>query len=150
MFQLIQMKGGGIAPMLGKAILGIFAIEFLHDTVTRDFGKNTGCGYAEADSIPADQGRLLHRKSLYRQPIHQGMGGRMSVSFQPIQSSLHGKSRGTQNIEIANFPGTGFSQRIQDILVFQQQDKKRFSPAVTQFLGIIKSLKAKPLGKDHC
>ena len=56
----------GIAPMLGKSVLGIFLIEFVHDTVPGDLGQDTGGGNTEADPIPANKCSVLDRESLHR------------------------------------------------------------------------------------
>jgi len=64
------MFGGGIAPMFGKSILGIFTINFFHDSIPGYFGQNAGGGDTEAESIPSDQCCVINRQPLDRQSIN--------------------------------------------------------------------------------
>jgi len=56
--------------MFGKSILGIFTINFFHDSIPGYFGQNAGGGDTEAESIPSDQCCVINRQPLDRQSIN--------------------------------------------------------------------------------
>ena len=61
----------GIAPMTGKAVLGVFPIKIIHDSVARHLGQNTGSRDAQADAITPDKGSLLDREPLGWKAVNQ-------------------------------------------------------------------------------
>ncbi len=64
--------------MSGKSILWIFAIEFLHDPITRYLGQNARSSNTQAESVAPHEGRLFDWQSFDRESIDERMGRMMS------------------------------------------------------------------------
>ena len=81
MFQHSQMFRRGIAPMFGKSILWIFAIELLHNPITRYLGQDVRSSDTQAKSIASHEGRLFNWQSFDRQSVDKYMSRMMSIFF---------------------------------------------------------------------
>lgn len=135
--QASEMVRRGIAPMTGKAVLGKFPVQLVHDPVARHLGQDTGGSNAQADPVPADQSGLLHRESLGRKPVDQSMSGRRSLLGENFQGPAHGKVGGPEDIEIPDLNGTRLGDGIADVRMPGDHQEEFLALGGRELLGVI-------------
>jgi len=89
--------------MPGEAVLGVFLVQHIHDSIASNLGQDAGGGDTEADPVTPDQRGMLDRQSLNGQAIHKGMGALMSVFMKSYYGTGHGKMSCPQDIELSDF-----------------------------------------------
>lgn len=103
LLKLSEVFGRGIAPMIGKSIVRIFPIEFIHDPIAGNLGQDAGGRNAETDPVTPDQRGMINGKSLDGQAIHESVNALMSVFMQSCQSARHCDMSSPQDIQVSNF-----------------------------------------------
>jgi len=73
----------------------------------------------------------------------------MSVFLQPIQSTLHGKMRGSQDIELSDFFSTTLCNGIENLPVFGKLKVKLLPSLLSELLRVVQPLQRKAIRKDH-
>lgn len=76
------------------------------------------------------------------------MGWRMSVFLQSLQSPLHGKMGGPENIELSDFFRTSFRNSVENITISGKLPVKPIPLLLIELFGVIQPLQSETFRKD--
>jgi len=89
-----------VAFMLGKTILRVETVAFVHDAIALDFRNDTGRRDAKAYAISSDQRGLRAWKTRDGKAIDEGVGGARRKLF---NHGAHSGVRGAEDIQAVDF-----------------------------------------------
>lgn len=97
---------GGIACVVVPTVVRVLFVKLQHEIVATGFGQNAGGGDREVFAIALDDGLI----------IDEGIGfetiavddDKFGAKCQGIESTVHGKDRGVENVDFVDFTGRNF------------------------------------------
>jgi hypothetical protein len=92
-----EMLRGAVALVLGKAVSGMLAIQFDHQTIARDFGEDAGGSDRIAFTVAFDDRGMRNFERLDGAAIDEYV---LRGWMQLIQGEIHGAVGGLEDVDL--------------------------------------------------